>query len=108
MWESLLRLSYRIPREAAATTWELCALDVLWVDVLQQVGLERDANRLVAGVHTSLSRSIRGLAAVGVALAVAERGGRRDRREGQTRRRRTRPDRRWGAVPAAPQVITVE
>ncbi len=101
LWHSLLRLSYRIPRDAGVAAWELCGLDDYWVGVLAQCGLDRDAHRMAAGVHTPLSRAIRGLAGVGVALAIAERGGQRDRRDGQSRRR-TRPDRRRGPIPPVP------
>ena len=79
LWDAFLPVSYRIPRSVAAAAWEVCRFDVYWVELLCQLGLEGDANRFGNGHVSPLSRSIRGLSTVGVALALAERGGRHDR-----------------------------
>ena len=79
LWDAFVPASYRIPRSIAATAWELCRFDDYWVRRLEELGLEGDARRLGKARTSALSRSIRGLSTVGVALAIAERGGRYDR-----------------------------
>lgn len=78
LWAAFVRASYRVPRAVAATAWELCRFDELWVALLTDIGLAGDANRFGKGQVSPLSRSIRGLSTVGVALALTERGGRLD------------------------------
>ena len=75
LWDAFLPVSYRIPRSVAAAAWEVCRFDVFWVELLTELGLDGDANRFGNGHVSPLSRSIRGLSTVGVALALAERGG---------------------------------
>ena len=41
LWEAFVPTSYRIPRRVAATAWEVCRFDDFWVDVLEELGLER-------------------------------------------------------------------
>lgn len=104
LWDAFLPVSYRIPRSVAATAWEVCRFDVFWVELLTELGLDGDANRFGNGHVSPLSRSIRGLSTVGVALALAERGGRHDRLA--TGRPAVRNLRRVGrAMPAAPRPL---
>lgn len=100
LWDAFVPLSYRIPRSVAAIAWDVCRFDQFWVNVLTELDRERDAFRLGNGHVSPLSRSIRGLSTVGVALAITERGGRYDRLV--PGRRTTRGQR--GALPPAPQI----
>jgi hypothetical protein len=88
LWAAFVPASYRIPRRVAATAWEVCRFDDFWVGVLEELGLDGDAARFANGQVSALSRSIRGLSTVGLMLALAERGGRRDRQVGRPRRPR--------------------
>lgn len=101
LWAAFVPTSYRIPRTVSATAWELCRFDRYWVSLLDELGLVGDARRLGLGRLSPLSRSIRGLSTVGVALAISERGGRRERSslDRQPRRERFRPTR---PMPPAP------
>jgi hypothetical protein len=90
LWDAFLPVSYRIPRPVAATVWTVCGFEELWVSLLTDLGLEGDANRFGNGQVSPLSRSIRGLSTVGVALALTERGGRYDRQRGGRRTPRSR------------------
>ncbi len=102
LWAAFVPASYRIPRRVAATAWEVCRFDDLWVGVLEELGLEGDALRFANGHVSALSRSIRGLSTVGLMLALSERGGRHDRQA--VRPRRLRGHRFGGrAMPRAPQ-----
>jgi len=104
LWDAFVPTSYRIPRRVAATTWEVCRFDDLWVGVLEQLGLDGDAARFANGRVSTLSRSIRGLSTVGMMLALAERGGRHDRLQtGRLRPRTYRSVRR--EMPAAPRAL---
>ena len=98
LWDAFVPASYRIPRCVAATVWDVCRFDVFWVELLTELGLDGDANRFGNGHVSPLSRSIRGLSTVGVALALAERGGRHDR---LTSGRRVRACTAAGRRPAA-------
>jgi hypothetical protein len=101
LWEAFVPTSYRIPRRVAATAWEVCRFDDFWVDVLEELGLERDALRFANGQVSALSRSIRGLSTVGMMLALSERGGRHDRRA--TRPRPLRGHRSGRGMPRPPR-----
>jgi len=104
LWAAFVPVSYRIPRSVATTTWDVCRFDLFWVELLTELGLDGDANRFGNGHVSPLSRSIRGLSTVGVALALAERGGRHDRLS--TARRTTRGLRRQGrGLPPAPRIV---
>lgn len=104
LWDAFLPASYRIPRAVAATTWEIGRFDEFWANLLVTLGLDGDATRLANGRVSPLSRSIRGLSTVGMALALTERGGRHDRFP--VGRLPTRGHRRaGGGVPPAPQTI---
>jgi len=104
LWSAFLPASYRIPRAVAATAWEVCRFDEFWVNLLVTLGLDGDATRLANGRVSPLSRSIRGLSTVGMALALTERGGRHDRFAGG--RRTMRGHRReGGGLPPAPRTI---
>jgi hypothetical protein len=104
LWDAFLPASYRIPRAVAATAWDICRFDEFWVQLLVTLGLEGDATRLGNGRVSPLSRSIRGLSTVGVALALTERGGRHDRFVGG--RRAARGHRReGGTLPPAPRTV---
>jgi hypothetical protein len=105
LWDAFVPASYKIPRSVAATAWDVCRFDRFWATQLEDLGLDRDASRFEKGVVTPLSRSIRGLSTVGVALAVAERGGRHDRgrvspRHAPRRRRHALHD-----LPPAPRLV---
>jgi hypothetical protein len=104
LWDAFVPASYRIPRTIAATAWEVCRFDDFWVDLLVQLGLGGDANRFARGHVSPLSRSIRGLSTVGVALAYTERGGRYDRLV--SGRQAPRGLRREGrTLPPAPRIV---
>lgn len=107
LWAAFVPASYRIPRSVAVTAWEVCRFDEYWVSLLDELGLHGDARRLGLGRVSPLSRSIRGLSTVGVALAVSERGGRRERYavDRQPRRERYRPSR---GMPPAPRLRAVD
>jgi hypothetical protein len=94
LWDAFVPVSYRIPRSVAATAWSVCRFDALWVALLEHLGLDDDANRIAKGLVSPLSRSIRGLSTVGVALALTERGWRQDRFRVAGRRRPRREERR--------------
>jgi hypothetical protein len=103
LWAAFVPESYRLPRRVAATTWEICRFDDFWIGVLEDLGLDGDAVRFAKGHVSALSRSIRGLSTVGLALALAERGGRHDRLQ-SGRPRPFRAQRRAGrAMPRAPR-----
>jgi hypothetical protein len=103
LWAAFAPESYRLPRRVAAMTWEICRFDDFWIGVLEELGLEGDAVRFAKGHVSALSRSIRGLSTVGLALALAERGGRHDRLQ-SGRPRPFRAHRRAGrAMPRAPR-----
>jgi hypothetical protein len=104
LWDEFLPASYRIPRRVAAVAWDVCRFDEFWVSLLVELGLDGDAKRFGNGHVSPLSRSIRGLSTVGVALALTERGGRHDRLT--SGRRGVRGARReGGALPPAPQIV---
>jgi hypothetical protein len=105
LWDAFVPHSYRVPRPVAATTWEVCRFDDFWIGVLEELGLEGDAARFANGHVSPLSRSIRGLSTVGTMLALAERGGRHDRRQ-SGRLRRARAHRTAGReTPRAPRAF---
>jgi hypothetical protein len=105
LWQAFVPASYRIPRRVASTAWALCRFEDLWVALLTDVGLDGDANRFGNGQVSPLSRSIRGLSTVGVALALTERGGRYERqRAGRRPLFARRPERRERRdLPPAPR-----
>ena len=73
--------------------------------LLVELGLAGDAHRFAKGHVSPLSRSIRGLSTVGVALALTERGGRYDRlvAGGRDARAATR-----GAASAGPATVLAD
>jgi hypothetical protein len=106
LWDAFVPTSYRIPRSVATTAWDLCRFDDYWVRRLEQLGLEGDARRLAKGRTSALSRSVRGLSTVGVALAIAERGGRYDRAVfGRPVARAPRRRSHGRALPQAPRLL---
>lgn len=100
LWAAFVPDSYRLPRRVAASTWEVCRFDELWIGVLEELGLDGDAVRFANGHVSALSRSIRGLSTVGLMLALAERGGRHDRLQ-SARGRPMRARRRGRAAASA-------
>jgi hypothetical protein len=101
LWATFVPMSYCVPRAVAQVAWDVCRFEDMWVAVLDELGMERDASRLAGGQVSPLNRSIRGLSTVGVALALAERGARHERQ--RARRRSLRPRRlgRWD-LPSTP------
>ena len=79
LWTAFVPMSYRVPQPIAQLAWDVCHFEDYWVTLLCEIGLAGAASRFADGQTSPLSRSIRGLSTVGVALALAERGAPRER-----------------------------
>jgi len=99
LWAAFVPVSYRVPQPIAQSIWDVCRFEDYWVALLVELGLDGDASRFGNGQTSSLSRSIRGLSTVGTALALAERGARRERLRPQRRPGRERRIERWDLPP---------